>query len=223
LPIIDIISNIYRRMSHAAMRAGRDPLEVSLVAVSKTVDVLLIKEAYEAGLRSFGESRVKEAAEKAGELDFEGIEWHLVGHLQKNKAKAAVSVFDLIHSVDSVELMGLINRHAEQEGKVQRALIQVKLSEEESKSGAAEEEAGLLLRESRGMGNISIEGLMTIPPYFDDPNQARPYYRRLREIAEEIGLREISMGMTNDFEVAIEEGATIVRVGTAIFGEREYA
>lgn len=229
MSVLDNVSLIYKRMSHAAMRAGRNPEEVMLVAVTKTVDAGRIREAVDAGVRVFGESKVQEAAGKieelreAGELAGLNIIWHMVGHLQKNKAGAAVEVFDLIHSLDSVDLAGLLGRHAARRGKLQRVLIQVKLSEEESKYGVAEEEVAGLLRATEAMENLRIEGLMTIPPFFDDPERARPFYRRLKAIAGEHGLRELSMGMTNDFEAAIEEGATMVRIGTAIFGERDYS
>lgn len=205
------------------MRAGRDPHDVALVAVSKTVEAGLIIEAVDAGLRVFGESRVQEAARKARELAGRGIEWHMVGHLQRNKAKAAVELFDLIHSVDSEELMRAVDLQAEKAGKVQRVLLQVKLSGEPGKFGAGE--AGLegLVRLSEEMGNLKVEGLMTIPPFFDNPLAARPYFRRLRELGGRYGYQELSMGMTGDFETAIEEGATLVRIGTAIFGERVYA
>ncbi len=204
------------------MRAGRDPREVRLVAVTKTVGTGLIREAVDAGLRVFGESRVQEAAAKVEELAGMGLEWHMIGRLQKNKAKAAVGLFDLIHSVDSAELMGAINGHAEKGGKLQRVMLQVNVSGEGSKFGV--EEAGLegLVRAAGDMANVKVEGLMSIPPFFDDPERARPYFRRLRELNDIYGFPELSMGMTGDFEVAIEEGATMVRVGTAIFGEREY-
>jgi pyridoxal phosphate enzyme (YggS family) len=229
LSVLDNVSLIYKRMSHAAMRAGRNPEEVMLVAVTKTVDATRIREAVDAGVRVFGESKVQEAARKIEELrEAEGLAglniiWHMVGHLQKNKAGAAVEVFDLIHSLDSVELAELLDRHAARRGKLQRALIQVKLSEEESKYGVGEEEVASLLRATEAMENLKVEGLMTIPPFFDDPERARPFYRRLKALAGEHGLRELSMGMTNDFETAIEEGATMVRIGTAIFGERDYS
>lgn len=220
--MITTIGTVYRRMSHAAMHAGRDPQAVQLVAVSKTVGDEAVREAYDAGLRIFGESRVQEAVAKAEELCDLNITWHMVGHLQKNKAKLAVGLFDLIHSVDSPELLQLIEKHADEIGKVQRVLLQVKLSDEAAKSGT--DEAGLeeLLRAAQGCYHVSIEGLMTVPPLFDDPEQVRPYFKRLYQINERYGFRELSMGMTSDFEVAIEEGSTMVRVGTAIFGEREY-
>jgi len=222
LSIIENISIIYRRMSHAAMRAGRSPEDVRLVAVSKTVEADLVREAVEAGQRLFGESRVQEALAKAGELAGLGIEWHMVGHLQKNKAKAAVGLFEAIHSVDSAELLRLIDRHAGQAGKRQRIFLEMNLSGEESKHGAGESALPALVEESAGLENVSVEGLMTIPPYSEEPEDSRAYFRRLRDLAGRYGLKELSMGMTNDFEVAIEEGATLVRIGTAIFGERAH-
>jgi hypothetical protein len=211
-------------MAHAAMRAGRDPLGVELVAVTKTVGVEKVREAYEAGLRAFGESRVREAQGKAAEIipwaDGAPVRWHMVGRLQKNKARAAIRLFDLIHSVDSVELLGLIDRIAGEEGKLQRVLLQMKVSDEPTKSGAGEDEVRAMHRAALGMRNVRVEGLMCIPPFLDDPALARPYYRRLREVAGSLGLSGLSMGMTHDYETAIEEGATMVRVGTAIFGER---
>lgn len=183
----------------------------------------LISEAFEAGQRVFGESRVQEALKKAERFRDTEIRWHMVGHLQKNKAKTAVRIFDLIHSVDSTELLAALNRHATQEGKVQRTLIQVNLSGESSKSGVREAEVAGLIKAAEGMDNVKIEGLMTITPFFDDPEEVRPYYRRLTALGNEFGLRELSMGMSGDFEIAVEEGATMVRVGTAIFGERDYA
>lgn len=220
--LIDRLSNIHKRMCHAAMRAGRDPSGVDLIAVSKAVDTGLINEAFEAGQRVFGESRVQEALKKAERFRDTEIRWHMVGYLQKNKAKTAVRIFDLIHSVDSLDLLGALDRHAVQESKVQRALIQVNLSGEKSKSGVREAGVGGLIRAAEGMDNIIIEGLMTITPFFDDPEEARPFYARLKALADEYGLKVLSMGMSGDFEVAVEEGATLVRVGTAIFGERDY-
>jgi pyridoxal phosphate enzyme (YggS family) len=223
VPVIENISRVYRRISHAAMRGGRPPEDVRLVAVSKTVGEEAVREAYEAGQRLFGESRVQEAQKKAEALADLNISWHMVGHLQKNKAKAAVGIFDLIHSVDSVALLEAIARHAEAAGKVQALLLQAKLSEEEQKHGAGGEEVELMVRRAGALGSVKVEGLMTMPPFFDDPEDARPYFRRLREMNRMYGFPELSMGMTEDFEVAIEEGATLVRVGTAIFGERSYA
>jgi pyridoxal phosphate enzyme (YggS family) len=209
-------------MSHAAMRAGRAPDSARLVAVSKTVGLGPIGDAVDAGLRVFGESKVQEAREKIEALAGRGLEWHLIGHLQRNKAKAAVGLFDLIHSVDSVGLLEAVDRHARDLGKVQRVLLQVKLSHEESKHGASERELQGMAEAARGLSNVQVEGLMTIPPFFDDAEGARPFFRRLRELNGPYGFPELSMGMTGDFEVAIEEGATLVRIGTAIFGERNY-
>jgi pyridoxal phosphate enzyme (YggS family) len=212
---------VLRRIALAAERSGRSPSEIRLIAVTKTVDASDIREAVEAGLRTFGESRVQEAREKVRELQGIGVEWHMIGHLQKNKAKAAVEMFELIHSVDSFGLMEALHKNAEGIGKVQRALIQVKLAPEDvSKHGIEEGEIESLLGRAGELENIEIEGLMTIPPFYDDPERARPIYRRLKALAAEYGLKELSMGMTGDFEIAVEEGATMVRVGSAIFGER---
>ncbi|MGO9613580.1 MAG: YggS family pyridoxal phosphate-dependent enzyme [Dissulfurispiraceae bacterium] len=222
-------AELFKRMSHAAMRAGRNPEEVRLVAVTKTVAVEDIVEAMDAGLRIFGESRVQEAQKKLMDDRLsemrEGREWHFIGHLQKNKAKYVVSMFDLIHTVDSVSLAEDLNREAEKVGKNQRVLVQLKLSEEVSKSGVFEQELESLLERIHGLANLKLEGLMGMPPYFEDPNNARQYFgrlRRRRDMAEMEGfhLPELSMGMSHDFEVAIEEGATLVRIGSALFGER---
>jgi len=239
--IIENISNIYKRISHAAMRAGRNPEDIKLIAVTKTVNIERIKQAVDAGLRIFGENRVQEAQKKISNFKFQitppippltkggingGAEWHLIGHLQKNKAKAAVELFDMIQSVDSLELAETLNNHAEKLGKAQRILLQVKLSGESTKSGILKDNLMAIIEGISGMGSLSMEGLMTIPPFFNDPEMSRPYFselRRLRDEAEIKGFKlpELSMGMTNDFEIAIEEGATMVRIGTAIFGERK--
>lgn len=215
------------------MRAGRDPEEVKLVAVTKTIDIDRIIEAINAGLRVFGENRVQEAQKKISDLKSQipdsRIEWHLIGHLQKNKTKYAVQLFDLIHSVDSIGLADELDRQAKRLDKVQRILIQVKLSEEERKHGIPEEGLVSLIEKIKDLNNLRLEGLMTMPPYLDDPEMVRPYFSRLREIKDRINslqilphpLKELSMGMSHDFEVAIEEGATMVRIGTAIFGERD--
>lgn len=225
--LIANISDIYKRISHAAMRAGRRPEDVRLIAVTKTVPAAAIKEAVDAGLRDFGESRVKEAEEKAAELAAYNSEvrWHMVGHLQRNKARAAVGLFDLIHSIDSVRLLREVGKEAERTGKLQRVLVEVKLSPEEAKHGVSEEGLMGLLREAEETKGVEVEGLMAIPPFFDDPRLARPYFKMLRMLRDEaeragFGLPELSMGMTGDFEIAVEEGATIVRIGTAIFGPR---
>jgi len=228
--IFENIIEILRRMSHAAMRAGRQPDAVKLVAVSKTVPVERIQEAMEAGLRVFGENRVQEAREKIAYFrgissGYAGLQWHMIGHLQTNKAKYAVKLFDLIHSVDCRELAQELDRQAAKIGKIQHVLVEVKLSPEDSKAGVHEHELPQLLSDIQQCRNIQLDGLMTMPPYDPDPEMARPYFRRLRLIrddAEKQGflLPELSMGMSHDFTVAIEEGATMVRIGTAIFGGR---
>lgn len=216
------ISAIYKRISHSVMCAGRDPHEVKLIAVSKGVGVEAIKSAIDAGLRVFGENRVKEALEKSQILAGlkENIEWHMIGHLQRNKVKTAVGLFELIHSVDSISLAEAIERHSGTIGKLQRVLIEVKLSPEPTKTGIELEGLEPLIKAIKDMKNIKLEGLMTMPPYSENPEDSRPFYRRLREIAQSYGLRELSMGMSGDFEIAIEEGSTMVRIGSAIFGER---
>jgi PLP dependent protein len=227
--LLENIKNVYRKISSAAIRSGRNPFEVTLVAVTKTVDVLKIQEAVDLGLRIFGENKVQEATEKIlymrEHMPAYAVQWHLIGHLQKNKAKAAVQFFELIHSIDSAGLAEEINRHAEKLGKIQKILIQVKLSEEESKYGIPAESFMKLLHEVSGMKHLKIEGLMTMPPFFDSPEMVRPFFRKLRELrdsAEANGFKlpELSIGMTHDFEAAILEGATMVRIGTGIFGER---
>ncbi|MFZ3122721.1 MAG: YggS family pyridoxal phosphate-dependent enzyme [Thermodesulfovibrionales bacterium] len=228
--IFENIRIICGRISHAAIRAGRKPEDIKLIAVTKTISIQQIKEAIDAGLRIFGESKVQEAREKIQDsrckIQDADIQWHLIGHLQKNKAKTAVELFEIIHSIDSVELAEIADKHAEKAGKIQKILLQVKLSDEISKYGILKDNLFELVREISEMKNLSIKGLMTIPPFFENPESARPYFselRTLRDTAEIMGfnLPELSMGMTNDFEVAIEEGATMVRIGTAIFGERE--
>jgi hypothetical protein len=228
---LENIKNIYRKISSAAIRSGRSPFDVKLIAVTKTVPIERVKEAVDLGIRELGENRVQEAKEKISNIKYqisnENIKWHLIGHLQKNKAKTAVQLFDLIHSLDSLELADLINNYAEKVGKIQRVLVQVKLSEEESKHGVAKEDLMGLIEAVSKMKNIRLEGLMTMPPFFDDPEKARPFFRQLRKLRDEaeqkgFKLPELSMGMTNDFEVAILEGATMVRIGTGIFGERGY-
>ncbi len=214
-------------MDQAAGRAGRDPEEIKLVAVSKTIESARIQEAIEAGVTILGENYVQEAREKIEKIGH-GVQWHMIGHLQKNKAKHTVTLFDYIHSLDGISLAREIDRRAAQKGIRVRALVEVNLSGETSKFGIAFEAVMDLVRHVALLKHISIEGLMTMPPYFDEPEKARPYFMRLRELRDRIreegieGVRmdELSMGMSGDFEVAIEEGATMVRVGTAIFGER---
>lgn len=229
--LLENISAVYKRISNAAMMSGRNSEDIRLVAVTKNVSVERIREAVNAGLRVFGENRVQEAKAKMEEpsilstIDYRlpAISWHLIGYLQKNKAKYAVQLFDLIHSVDSAGLAKEISRHAEKTGKIQDVLIEVKLSDEETKRGTSKNELMGLIKAVNDMKNLNLRGLMTIPPFFENPEDARPYFRELRKLRDKAAgfdLPELSMGMSNDFEVAIEEGATIVRIGTAIFGKR---
>ncbi len=210
-------------MTAAALRAGRDPASVRLVAVSKMMPVETIREALDAGVTTLGENRVQEAATKIAALG--GVTaWHLVGHLQTNKAKLAVQLFEVIHSLDSGRLARDLDRHGAQAGKVVRCLVEVNLGGEASKAGTTEEGLRPLL-EMAALPHLRIEGLMVIPPFLPDPEEVRPWFRRLRALrdtlqGEGFPLAELSMGMTHDFEVAIEEGATLVRIGTAIFGPR---
>ena len=216
---------VMEQIVKAAQKAGRNPEEINLVAVSKTVESARIKEAIEAGVSILGENYVQEAQKKIEEIG-RIVSWHFIGHLQSNKAKYAVSLFDMIHSLDSISLAEELNRRAEKEGRTMNAMIEVNLSGEATKFGAEEARVFDIARRVLNLSHLSLVGLMTMPPYFDDPRLSRPYYIRLRELKEKmikegIPLRELSMGMSNDFEIAIEEGATFVRVGTAIFGERK--
>lgn len=219
--ISDNIRSVTRRITTACEKCGRPPGDVRLICVTKEAEVPQMEEAFAAGARIFGENRVQDAVTKHG--SFEGrVEWHLIGHLQTNKAKDAVRLFSLIHSVDSLHLAAEIDKQAGKAGKIQNILIQVNTSGEESKFGIAPAELDKLLKEIASLPNISVKGLMTIAPEVDDPETVRPYFRALRELrdtlhASRFALHDLSMGMTNDFEIAIEEGATMVRVGRAIF------
>jgi len=228
--IVGRIAAVRERMARAAERAGRSIDAITLVAVSKTHPPGALREAYAAGIRDFGENRIQEAEGKIPALgDLEGVRWHLVGHLQSNKASRAVDLFDRIHSLDTPELGLRLEHVASQKGKVMRALLQVDLAGEVSKSGLKEVELVPALERLRGHPSLQIEGLMVLPPYDEDPERVRPYFRRLRELRDrawESGLLaggDLSMGMSHDLETAVEEGATLVRVGTAIFGERRGA
>ena len=218
------LEEVRRCIAAAAHRARRDPAQVRLVAVSKTVPVELIKEAVVAGQRLFGENYLQEAQGKIAALG-EAATWHFIGHLQSNKAKGAVGLFDLIHGVDRLKLAVALEAAAAQIGKVQDLLIQVNLAGEASKSGAAPAAVPGLLREISRLPHLRVMGLMTMPPFLD-PEAVRPYFRALRELRDHLQdssglpLPELSMGMSGDYEVAVEEGATLVRVGTAIFGSR---
>ena len=218
---------VQEKIAQAALRAGRDPDDIQLVAVSKTVSAATIQQAINAGVTILGENYLQEAREKIEEIGH-AVRWDFIGHLQSNKAKYVVDLFDIIQSVDRLSLAQEINRLAVKKGKIVKVLLQVNISGEEAKSGIDPAGVAALLRETLALPNLSVQGLMTMPPYFDDPEKARPYFVALRELRnflrKEFGkntdLKELSMGMSADFEIAIEEGSTIVRVGSAIFGER---
>ncbi len=224
------------RIERAARKAGRDPKEINLVAVSKTVEVARIKEAIEAGVSILGENYIQEAQKKIEEIgrpacterfgEGRPLSWHFIGHLQSNKAKYAIRLFDMIHSLDSHPLAEELNHRAEQANRVINVMIEVNLSKETTKFGTDEDRVLNLAGKIQTLQHLSLEGLMTMPPYFDSPEMSRPYYIALRELKERmvkegIPMKELSMGMSHDFEIAIEEGATYVRVGTAIFGLRK--
>ena len=229
--IAENIAGIRQRMSAAAARVKRDPAQITLMAVSKTVEPDRIRQAYEAGLRVFGENRVQEFEGKSAALrDLKDAEWHLIGHLQSNKAKKAAEAFQAVDAVDSLRLAERLNEAAKQSGRVLPVLIEIKVSEEESKAGIEmdSQELEALLLGAAKLDHISVRGLMTVPPFTEDPQGARLYFRTLRDLRDTIAQRKLpsismdvlSMGMSHDFEVAIEEGSTCVRVGTAIFGAR---
>ena len=217
------------RIRQACESCGRDADSVRLVAVSKTIAAETVREAIEAGVTILGENYVQEAREKFKALVQYPVSWHFIGHLQSNKAKYAVRLFDLIHTVDSLKLARELDRQAKKVDKIQPILIQVNISGEDTKSGISAEETPGLVSEISRLENLSIKGLMTMPPYFYQPEKVKPFFAALRELRDrikqqslsDVSLEELSMGMTGDFEVAIEEGATLVRIGTAIFGERK--
>ena len=231
LSVAEKVGEIRERVEKAAARAGRRPESITLMGVSKTVSPPYIEEAYEAGLRIFGENRVQEFSQKMCHLaQLRDAEWRLIGHLQTNKARKAAEIFHGVDSVDSLRLAEKLHEAAQQAGKVLSVLIEIKTSREESKSGIMPGSAELekILLSAANLDHIKVRGLMTVPPYSGDPEASRPYFRRLRCLAQEIMARKLpgvemeslSMGMSHDFEAAIAEGATCVRVGTAIFGER---
>ncbi|HET7840461.1 MAG TPA: YggS family pyridoxal phosphate-dependent enzyme [Terriglobia bacterium] len=227
--IYDNVRRVQERIAAACQRSGRRPEDVKLVAISKTFPAERVREAYHAGLREFGENRVQEAAAKRAALADLGITWHLVGHLQTNKAKTARELFQWVHSVDTIRLAQKLHQAASAGSARLRVLIEVNLAGEESKSGTRPQDVLPLAEEISRLGLLELRGLMAIPPIVENPEDARPYFRRLREMAEQLAgqkiagitMADLSMGMTHDFEVAIEEGATIVRVGTGIFGGRD--
>ncbi len=223
------VAAVRERIARAAARAGRRTEDVTLVAVSKTFPPAAVREVFAAGIADFGENKVQEAEGKMGELAdlrARGLRWHLVGHLQSNKAKKAGALFDWVQSLDGADLARRLDSVGAVEGKTIHALVQVNLAGEETKFGLPESELFPTLQALQGLGSLRLEGLMVLPPYNEDPEKSRSYFRRLRELRDKgiaAGLLrggELSMGMSHDFEAAVEEGATLVRVGTAIFGDR---
>ena len=225
--ILNNVSNVRERIIKACIKSGRQPEDVRLVAVSKKMPSEKVTAAIDAGVTVFGENYIQESREKIG-LIGKNVSWHFIGHLQSNKAKYAVDLFDMIHSVDSFHLADAINREAKKRGRKMPVLLQINISGEESKHGTDPQKAVLLIKEISTLENISVQGLMTMPPWSSDPEDSRPYFSTLRNLRndlqaenlENVTLKELSMGMSSDYEVAIEEGATLVRVGTAIFGPR---
>ncbi|MBW2449442.1 MAG: YggS family pyridoxal phosphate-dependent enzyme [Deltaproteobacteria bacterium] len=221
------LENVTHRINNAALKCSRDPESIQLVAVTKMVPTNKVREAIEAGVTTLGENYVQEARNKFNVLGIYPVSWHFIGHLQSNKAKYAVRLFDLIHSVDTLKLARELNKQAKKVNKIQDVLIQINISKESSKSGSDIENAANLIKDMVLFENLSVKGLMAMPPFFNNPEKSRPYFIALRKLKDQIQntfsgvlLNELSMGMTGDFEVAIEEGATLVRIGTAIFGER---
>ncbi len=221
-PVVDIatrIEKVQARIDAACDRAGRQRADVTLIAVSKTHSAASVAAAYVAGIRDFGENRVQEALPKIESLRVEGVapRWHLIGHLQTNKLRAAIEAFDILHSIDSERLARAISERAPRPVSV---MIEVNIAGEASKFGVPPEDAPKLAERIGRLPNVDLRGLMTVAPQTDDPESVRPVFRKLCEIRDAIGLRELSMGMTDDFEVAVEEGSTLVRVGRALFGAR---
>ena len=228
--ITENLEQVQRNINKACKLAGRDPKEVTLIAVSKTKPVSLLQEAYDAGARFFGENKVQEIMDKYSQLP-QDIQWHMIGHLQRNKVKYIVDKAALIHSVDSLRLAQQISQEAQKKGVESDILIEVNVAEEESKFGLSTEEVIQMVEEISKLPSVHIKGLMTVAPFTDNPEENRPYFRNLKQLAVDIAEKNIdnvtmsvlSMGMTGDYEVAIEEGATMVRVGTGIFGARIYS
>jgi PLP dependent protein len=234
MSISENVEHIRERIRSTAGRAGRDAGAITLMAVTKTFPPELIREAYEAGVRVFGENRVQEFAGKTVALrDLGDARWHMIGHLQSNKAGKAAELFHAVDSIDSLKLAEKLNDAAREVGKTLSVLIEVNVGGEAAKTGLAPDapELDLILSSAERLDHLALRGLMTVPPYTDDPQGARPYFRKLRELRDAIagprlpgvGMEELSMGMSHDFEIAIEEGSTCVRVGTAIFGGRTKA
>jgi pyridoxal phosphate enzyme (YggS family) len=218
-------------IAECALGCGRTPEEITLLAITKTFPVETVRQAIAAGQRRFGENRVQEAEAKIRAIVGDSaIEWHLVGHLQTNKARRAAELFDVVHSLDSVKLARKLSEEGVARGKPLSTFLEIKLSEEQTKSGVSCEEVREIISQAQALPGIVINGLMTIPPYFEDPGQTEPFFRRLRHLRDELerevpgclGQKHLSMGMSHDYKAAIREGATILRIGTAIFGERHH-
>lgn len=228
--VVENLKNVEARVLAACSRAGRAREEVTLIAVSKTKPVSMIEELYQVGTRDYGENKVQELCDKYEVLP-KDINWHLIGHLQRNKVKYVVDKACLIHSVDSLRLAETISQEAQKKGIAVPVLIEVNVAEEESKFGVKVEETEELIRQISGLPGIRVQGLMTIAPFVEDPEENRPVFSKLKKLyvdikeknIDNVSMNVLSMGMTNDYEVAIEEGATMVRVGTGIFGERDYS
>ncbi len=226
------LANVREKIFKAAEKSSRNPSEIKLVAVSKTHPAEVLREAINAGAEILGENKVQEAVDKIAEIRCEKAEWHLIGHLQKNKARKAVQNFDVIHTLDSIELAERLERIClEEDREKMSVLVQIDLADEDSKFGIKEKDLPELVEFLQSCKCLKFNGLMIIPPYFEDIEKVRPYFAKLREIRDKLNLQnvfangfgELSMGMSHDFEIAIEEGATLIRVGTEIFGQREYA
>jgi len=218
--IADNIKLVNQRIRAAAERVGRDASAIALIAVSKAIEPDFVEAALASGQTVFGESKVQEAKAKIPAVSSRA-RWHMIGHLQSNKARDAVALFDLIHSVDSRKLAEEVNKWSEGSGKTQAVLLEVNVSGEGSKFGLKPEDLESTLNDINHLSRLEVRGLMTVAPFAEEAAQVRPYFRRLRELRDALGLRDLSMGMSHDFEVAIEEGATMVRIGSAIFGERK--
>jgi PLP dependent protein len=213
------LEKIEERLALALIRCGRKREEISLIAVTKKFPAAVMREAYEAGIRNFGENYVQEFEGKAPEVrDLPGARFHLIGHLQSNKARRAAELFDVIQTIDGAKLARRLNESANSGLEV---MIEVKLSPETSKAGVAPEELRDVIEAVQGCRELRLRGLMTMPPWIEDPEQVRPYFKQLRQLAQEHGLPGLSMGMSHDFEAAVEEGATHIRIGTALFGPRQ--
>ncbi|MBI2180148.1 MAG: YggS family pyridoxal phosphate-dependent enzyme [Deltaproteobacteria bacterium] len=229
--MVDVADNYHKildRINEAAGKCGRRAQEIKVLGAAKSQSVESVRAAIAAGVSLIGENYVQEAQQKKAQIT-QSVEWHMIGHLQRNKAKAAVEIFDLIETLDSVALARELEKQGKQIGKKIRALVEINLAGEESKSGIAKVDLAPLLEAVAELEHVTVEGLMTVPPFREDPEAIRPYFRELRELKDKfnaqriphVDLQELSMGMTHDYPVAIEEGATIVRIGTALFGPRK--